>query len=83
MQEDMARRRVTISQGSRSISLSLPKVSQGEARVTFWKQGDIDDSDLPVLGHIMSLANDLQLDQLTLAPSPFAVCVLLLLLQHL
>jgi hypothetical protein len=63
---------VTISQGNRSISLSLPKVSQGEARISFWKQGDIDDVDAPVLGH-MSLANDLHLDQLKLLPSPFGV----------
>lgn len=74
MQEDMSRKLVTISQGNRSISLSLPKVPQGEARVSFWKQGDIDDSDLPVLGHIMSLANDLHLEQLPLEASPFGVC---------
>lgn len=75
MQEDMTKKLVTVSQGNRSISLSLPKVSQGEARVSFWKQGDIDEGDLPVLGHIMSLANDMQLDQLPLQASPFMVCL--------
>ena len=74
MHEDRTNKLLTVSQGNRSISLSLPKFSQGEARVLFWKQGDIDDSDLPVLGHIMSLANDLHLDQLPLKASPFGVC---------
>lgn len=61
VRDDPSQRRLSILQGSRQIDLLVPKTDTTHATVTFSKQGTLDDGDLPLLGRLMLLSNDLDL----------------------
>lgn len=73
IREDMAQRMLSIHQGARQIDLRVPKNDSAQPSVTFSKQGPLDDGDLPLLGRLMLLSNDLNLPDWVASSSPRTV----------
>eukprot|EP00892_Ulva_mutabilis_P011888 jgi/Ulvmu1/9071/UM005_0166.1 len=70
VRDDPAQRSLSIHQGSRQIDLIAPKTGQKQASVTFSKQGTLDHGDLPLLGRLMLLSNDLNLHNRGITSGP-------------
>lgn len=73
IREDVAQRMLSIHQGARRIDLRVPKTDSAQPSVTFSKQGPLDDGDLPLLGRLMLLSNDLNLHDRVASSSPRTV----------
>lgn len=74
IREDVGQRLLSIHQGSRQVDFRIPKTDTMQPSVTFSKQGQLDDGDLPLLGRLMLLSNDLNLQERVTSSGHSMVC---------